>query len=178
MSLIPLYGYIPNPNIEGGGEVLYIIKETEITSNEYYYEGVIGYGFHEHDFALVPESVIFDSKTGKMSMEQNLNRAINNPEFPLKYIPTDMREFKFRYNKETKYVTVDTYWRYEMYDVEAKSLLKNVESDDIDDSDDVHISYPYFRFPRTKSGIAISRVFNKLFDDKDIKIFVPKKLLA
>lgn len=104
--------------------------------------------------------------------------VVDTPEFPCKYIPIDMRELNFIYNTETNLITLDTYWRYEVNEKEANSLIKNYESDHIDTDEDSHISYPYFRFPRTKDGIAVSRVFNFIFKDKDIKIFIPKKHLG
>lgn len=178
MPLSKLYGYIPNPNTEC--EVLYILKEIQVSSTKYRYEGLIGYGYHEDDFSSVPPITVFDSNTGEEREEDGLSRAVENPDFPFKYIPSDMREFKFEYDLESNKVILDTYWRYEMYEKEAKRLKKNVEiidKDENDDEDDEN-EYPYLRFPRSKDGIAISRVFDFIFGDKDTHVIVSKKLMG
>jgi hypothetical protein len=175
MPQIPLYGYIDNPIYED--KVLYIVKEIQVSPTEYRYEGLIGWGFDENEFDSVPGSISINPITGESTVVKNLERAVNNPDFPVKYISYDMRDFIFNYDTEKETVTVGCYWRYEMHETEFNALKKNLESDHIDEDDD-GISYPYFRFPRTKDGVAVSRVFNTIFKDKNIKIFVPKEHLG
>lgn len=167
MTLIPLYGYIPNPNKPHEGDPLYVLKEEQISPTLYKYIGVIGHGYHEGEFK---------------SDDWTSDRIIFEEGFPIKFIKYDMRDLIFTYNAETNLVTIKTYWRFESYEEEAKSLTKNVETDaidkDADEEDKDDTSYPYFRYPRTKDGIAISRVFATLFKDKNVKVFASKDYLG
>lgn len=160
MPQIPLYGYIPNPNKPHEGDPLYVLKETQVSPNIFEYIGFIGYGYHEGEFT-----------------EEDLNsdRIVKDQGYPVQFIKNDMREIKFVYDFEQNLVKVKTYWRFEMYEEEAISLKKNV----ITDLEDKHpASYPYFRYPRSKDGIAISRVFDTLFQGRDITVFAPKELMG
>ena len=165
MAQIALYGYIPNPNKPHQGDPLYVLKEKQLSSTLYEYEGVIGHGYHEGEFKE-------DDWTS--------DRIVCEEGYPIKFIKYDMREFKFTYDTEKNLATVATYWRFECFEQEAKSLKNNVETDAENDSDeeDHEPCYPYFRFPRTKDGIAISRVFDTLFEGKDVKVFAPKELMG
>lgn len=162
MSLIPLYGYIPNPNKPGEGNPLYVIKERQVSPTVYEYKGMIGHGVHE----------------GEMKGEDyNSTSLVNDSTYPVKFLSFDMREFEFTYDTEKNLVTLNTYWRFECYDEEAKSLIKNVETDVPDDPEDenFHECYPYVRYPRSKDGIALSRAFDFIFQGKDVKVFAPKE---
>jgi hypothetical protein len=162
MTLIPLYGYIPNPNKPHEGDPLYVIRERRVSPTLYEYEGVIGHGYHEGEFK---------------SDDWTSDRIICEEGFPIKFIKYDMRDLIFTYNTESNLVTIETHWRFESYEEEAKTLAKNVETDAIDKDED-ETSYPYFRYPRTKDGIAISRVFATLFKDKNVKVFASKEHLG
>lgn len=162
MAFIPLYGYIPNPNKPGEGDPLYILKEVQVSPTLFEYRGVIGHGYHEGEFR---------------EEDWKSDRIISDPDYPIKFIKYDMREFVFTYDLEKEEVTVETHWRFESYDQEAKSLTFPIESDVVDNDED-GASYPYFRFPRTKDGIALSRVFQTLFKDKAVRVFAPKRHLG
>lgn len=162
MALIPLYGYIPNPNKPHEGDPLYVIKELQISPTLFEYRGVIGHGYHEGEFT---------------EEDRNSDRVVADPAYPIQFIKYDMRDFVFTYDTEKREVTVKTYWRFESYEQEAKSLTFPIESDVVDDDPDGE-SYPYFRFPRTKDGIALSRVFQTIFNGKSISVFAPKEYLG
>jgi len=153
MSIIPLYGYIFNP-LEGC-DVFYILKETQETPNIYRFDGRIGYG--------------------SMSEEEDdeIDISCNKSDFPVKYTEGDMRDLKFIYDTETKQVTVKTHYRYCYHPAEAQRIEKNVVAEVPDEDEDANNSFPYFCFPRSKDGIAISRVFNTLFKDTNITIYLP-----
>jgi hypothetical protein len=170
-----LYGYISNPIYD---DTLYILKETKISPTEFHYDGLIGYGFHEHDFDSVPASIVIDVNTGERIEEKNLDRVISNPEYPVKYIPTDMRELKFTYDAVKNLVTLDTYWRYEICEEEATAIRENIVYEDKESDDHSDYSYPYLRFPRSKDGISLTRLFDHFFPNKNVDIFLPKSYLG
>jgi hypothetical protein len=172
MSAIKLYGYIPNPIYD---DVFYVLKETQKSPTLFSYEGKIGYGSYEEEIINVPDTFFIDEKTRSPIQEKNINGIVYNKEYPIAYYPSDMRELKFTYNTETNKVVLDTYWRYEICEEESNTILKNVEIEVIDD-DTNNYSYPYIRFPRSKDGISISRLFNFIFAGKDITIFLPKNI--
>lgn len=145
-SGIPLYGYIYNPVVDDN--VLFVIKETEISQDYYKYTGEIGYGTY-------------------------IDGTIES---------IDMRDFGFTYDVKARRVRVSCPWRYEVYEEEAAVLKQNVETDHIDpdDTDESRAKcYPYFRFPRSKDGIAVSRAINTIFSNQpQITIFLPKSCLG
>lgn len=155
MSIIPLYGYIFNP-LEGC-DVFYILKESQETPNKYLFEGRIGYG----------------SMSEEDEEDEETDISCNESDFPVKYTSADMRDFKFTYNIETKEVVVKTHYRYCYHPPEAQRLQKNVIAEIPDEDEDTDNSFPYFCFPRSKDGIAVSRVFNTIFNEKDITIYLP-----
>lgn len=142
---IKLYGYIPNPIYD---EVFYILKEKQISPSIFQYEGKVGYGFYDS----APPS---------------------DAEFPVQYIPSDMRELKFRYDAEKNLVILDTYWRYENCEEEFKAIRNNVSTEDTN-TDESDGYYPYLRFPRSKDGISVSRLFDFIFADKKVRVIVQK----
>ena len=152
MSIIPLYGYIFNP-LEGC-DIFYILKESQETPNRYLFEGRIGYGSMSED-------------------DDERDISCNKSDFPVKYTEGDMRDLKFIYDTETKQVTVKTHYRYCYHPTEAQNIEKNVIAEAPDEDEDADNSFPYFRFPRSKDGIAVSRFFNTLFNEKDITILLP-----
>lgn len=162
MPLIPLYGYIPNPNKPGEGNPLYVLKERQISPTIYEYKGMIGHGVHEGEFK---------------EEDYNSISMVNDQSYPVKFLSFDMRKFDFIYDTEKNLVTLNTYWRFEWFDVESASLKKNVETDVPDDPEDEHTyeCYPYVRYPRSKDGIALSRAFDFIFEGKDVNVFAPKE---
>jgi hypothetical protein len=175
MPLISLYGYIDNPNCPEEGEALYILREIKESDTLYKYEGRIGYGWHEGDFSSVPPTTVMDSADGSLREVNDIEvRVKTEPGFPVKYIPTDMRDFSFTYDIEKLQATVTCDWRMQYHPAEAKSLKNNVVLEQPDRDDDAADSYAYFRYPRSKDGIAVSRVFDKIFEGKNVTVFLPK----
>jgi hypothetical protein len=142
--LIPLYGTIQNPL---DSEVFYIVGETQLSPTRYSYKGKIGYGWVAED----PN-----------------NTSEQEAGMPISYCSSDMRDFVFRYDTSDNSVHVQTYYRYAYAPEEAARLKRNVVGDTADSD-----SFAYFRFPRSKDGIAVSRVFNTIFAGKDIRIYLP-----
>lgn len=143
VPLIPLYGTIQNP-LEEASEVFYIVGETQESPTRYSYKGKIGYGW------------VTDTSGQEAGM-------------PISYCSSDMRDFVFTYDTSDNSVHVQTYYRYAYAPEEAARLKRNVVGEDPADED----SFAYFRFPRSKDGIAVSRVFNSIFAGKDIMIYLP-----
>jgi hypothetical protein len=171
---IKLYDYVPNPIYD---DTLYILKEKQISSTLFRYEGQVGYGFHEYDFESIPDTMCVDSKTGEVTYEKNIEGIVDDKGYPVKYYPNDMRDLNFTYDTEKNEVVVDTHWRYEVCEEEAKEILNNVKTDYVDD-ETCDYCYPYLRFPRSKDGISVSRLFNYIFPNKNIKIFLPKSFMG
>lgn len=181
MAQIFLYGTIDNPVYNS--DCLYIVKEEQISPSLYRYTGKIGYGIPESEFDSLPEGVYDET------------RVVTNPEFPIKYIPSDMRDFVFVFNKDSNRVVVECGWRIESNQEEHDAIKHNTETDHISAAEDDETvdeeykaykehrkstgydayMYPYFRFPRSKDGISVSRVLNTIFKDKDITIYLPKE---
>jgi hypothetical protein len=116
-----------------------------------------------------------NAEDGSLSEVNDIEeRAKTEPGFPVRYIPTDMRDFSFTYDIEKSQVTVTADWRMQYHPAEAKSLKNNVVMEKPDEDEDAADSYAYFRYPRSKDGIAVSRVFDKIFEGKNVSVFLPK----
>jgi hypothetical protein len=205
MQKFPFFGYIPNPYYEGDTrKVLYVLKKNveQISSKDFYFEGCVGYGYLEEDADEYPGCIQLNLENGDVTQVKNFN---SHPDFPVKFQSEDMKDFAFLYDSEKNLVTIQSGWRYEMCDEIAKSLKVVVETDYVHEpyiyhgsecpnhienedetviecnckaeEDDDSDSYPYFRFPRTKDGVAISRVFAQIFGN-NIKVFAPANYLG
>jgi hypothetical protein len=190
MSLIPLYGEIPDPVNDS---VFYIVDEYQESDAVFRYTGRIGFG------------------ESKDAMEKRLEgETTEDTEFITRYcVPyrqDDMRDFVFTYNTETNTVRIESYCRLSFHPEEAARISKNfileIPTHDATEQalkrahkgkefkkdlvvetidalkefliEDWNETYLYFRFPRSKDGIAMTRAMNYIFRDRPpIQIVYP-----
>jgi hypothetical protein len=195
MSLIPLYGDIPNCGNDFVNEpVFYIVDEYQESDAVFRYTGRIGFG------------------ESKDAMEKRLEEGETTDDtefitgYCVPYRESDMRNFVFTYNTESNTVRIESYCRLSFYPEEAARIYKNftleipthdatehalkrvhkgkefakdlvVETIDALKEfliEDWNETYLYFRFPRSKEGIAMTRAMNYIFKDRPpIQIVYP-----
>ena len=146
---IPLYGHIQNPLTNS--EVLYVFKETVITPTKFSYDGLIGYG----------------NITNDTQPDDN--------GFPVHFTHADMEDIRLIYDKRESIVTLCSFYRWCYSSTVAPLLKQNVETDATRIYFNPSTDFPIITFPLSRHDIAVSTAINKMFPDRDIKIFLPKE---